>query len=99
MPVFEALCEKDVAMNKVHKCNLMEKAEVWVEIDEDEALLNLNNVASEQDLEENHYLEEVGQTKEHVILNILFCPYCGEKVKEGNSEFIPVFTHNDFSKW
>jgi hypothetical protein len=33
-------------MNKVHKCNLMEKAEVRVEIDEDEALLNLNNVAS-----------------------------------------------------
>ena len=77
----------------------MDAVEAWMENDQGGWLLNINHVASEQDLQENHYLEEVGQPTEHVAINILFCPYCGEKVDKISAEITPFFTHNDYSKW
>lgn len=86
-------------MTVVHKCKNMDSAEAWIENDEGEWLLNINRVATEQDLEENHYLEEIGQTIQHVAINVLFCPYCGQKLNEAQGDLVPSFRHNDFSKW
>lgn len=86
-------------MAEVHKCKSMDAVEAWLENNQGEWLLNINRVATEQDLEENHYLEEVGQTIEHVAINVLFCPYCGEKLDKASADITPSFIRNDYSKW
>jgi len=86
-------------MNQVHRCKSMDLAEIWIEFSADECILNINRVATEEDLEQNSYLEEVGQIVEFVGINIKFCPYCGEKIHEPDSELIPYFRYSDFSKW
>lgn len=85
-------------MVDVHKCKSMNAVEAWVGNDQGEWLLNIN-VATEQDLEENHYLEEIGQTIAHLAIKIIFCPYCGEKLDKTSTDITPSFTHNDYSKW
>ena len=45
-------------MANTHLCKSMRHAEVWIDKDEGEYQLNINHVATEQDLEENDYLEE-----------------------------------------
>ena len=77
----------------------MDSVEAWIENDEGEWLLNINRVATEQDLEENHHMEEVGQTVQHVAINVLFCPYCGKKLNGTQDDLVPSFQHNYFSKW
>lgn len=74
-------------------------AEAWIESRDDNCILNINQTATEQDLEENHYLEEVGQAIFQVAINIKFCPYCGENLKYPKSEIVPGFKIYDFSKW
>lgn len=86
-------------MVKTHQCKSMEHGEVWISEDNDEWHLNINRVATEQDLDENHHLEEVGQTVDNVVLNILYCPYCGEHLDASKDELIPMFTFHDYSKW
>ena len=86
-------------MDPVHRCKSMDLAEIWLEISEGECVLNINRVATEEDLEQNSYLEEVGQIIEFVGINVKFCPYCGEKIHEPSSEFIPSFSYSNFSKW
>ncbi|HIF61162.1 MAG TPA: hypothetical protein EYQ26_17020 [Rhodospirillales bacterium] len=86
-------------MTNTHSCKSMEHGEVWVVEDDDEWHLNINHVATEQDLEENSYLEEEGQTIHSVVLNILYCPYCGKSLSKEKDEIIPTFTFHDFSKW
>jgi hypothetical protein len=77
----------------------MKSVEAWIANNQHEWVLHINHVATEQDLEENHYLEEIGQTIDNVTINVLFCPYCGEKVDERQTNITPSFKHNDFSKW
>lgn len=58
--------------------------------------------STEEDLEENHYLEEVGETIWQTTLQIKHCPYCGKDLYSmfgDKSNFEGQFTHNDFSKW
>jgi hypothetical protein len=86
-------------MTKVHECETMRSAEAWIEETEGEWSLNINHVASEEDLEENHYLEEVGQTIETVSINVRFCPYCGRGLLCNEDRMVPSFTHHDLSKW
>ncbi len=74
-------------------------AEAWIENRDGNCILNINQTATEEDLEENHYLEEVGQTIFQVAINIKFCPYCGEDLKHPRNEIIPGFKLYDFSKW
>lgn len=91
---------KEHSLAEVHKCKSMNTEEAWIENNQDdEWLLNINHVATEQDLEDNHYLEEVGQTIEHIAVNVLFCPYCGEKLVKMAADVVPSFIHNDYSKW
>lgn len=40
--------------------------------------LSLIREATEEDLEESHYLEAVGEVIWTVSVEVLFCPYCGK---------------------
>jgi len=86
-------------MANPHQCKSIRQAEAWIDKDEGEYWLNINHVATQQDLEENSFLEEEGQTTDSVVLNVLYCPYCGVKLDESRYETIPTFTFHDFSKW
>lgn len=55
--------------------------------------LHLIREATEQDLEENHYLQEVGEDIWRVSAEISFCPYCGDHLYEGQ----PNEAAGDFS--
>jgi hypothetical protein len=87
------------SMEQVHQCKSMQSAEAWIEKNHDEWMLSINRVATEQDLEENHCLEFIGQTIENIMINVIFCPYCGEKMGQPLEDFTPSFHYNDFSKW
>ena len=67
-------------MKDNHKCESMLLAEAWIKNSVRGCILNINRTATEQDLEDNHHLEEVGQTIYQVAVNIKFCPYCGCKL-------------------
>tara|TARA_R110002167_G_scaffold192345_2_gene394836 strand:- start:14905 stop:15162 length:258 start_codon:yes stop_codon:yes gene_type:complete len=83
---------------KVHQCEPMTLAEAWIEKGDQGWVLNINKVATEQDLEDNHYLEEVGQTIYQIAVGIKFCPYCGSKLDESSKSIISSFELYDFSK-
>lgn len=86
-------------MTSTHRCKSMDHGEAWIEQDDDGYNLRINHVATEQDLEENHHLEEEGQTIDYVVLGVLYCPYCGEHLDRARDEIVPTFTFRDLSKW
>lgn len=86
-------------MTKIHQCDRMAFAEAWIENEQNEWLLNINRVATEQDLEENNYLETLGQTIDSIEVNILYCPYCGEQLNKNQAKISPSFQYKDSSKW
>ena len=66
------------------------KEENWV--------LVVTRSATEEDLEENHYLEEVGEAIWCTVAEISHCPYCGKflgKIRGKDTEI----AHFDFSSW
>ena len=79
----------------IHKCSSCSFAEIWFEEDGFDVYLNLNRIATEEDLENDHYLEYVGQTIETVKIQVAFCPYCGEKLA-GDNEVVPQFQYHKF---
>lgn len=58
--------------------------------------------ATEEDLEENHHLEEIGETIWQTIIEITHCPYCGVELPIEQSDKTKSegkFVHHDFSSW
>jgi hypothetical protein len=86
-------------MKELHYCDNMKLVDAWYEYVEGCFILNLNRVATEIDLQENHYLEEVGQIIETIAIKVRYCPYCGKKFDGANTSLSPSFVHYDFSKW
>ena len=80
----------------IHNCFSCSLAEIWLEVDGPDVYLNLNRVATEDDLENDHCLEYVGQTIETVKIQIAFCPYCGKKLASGKEVVVPQFQHYNF---
>lgn len=80
----------------IHKCSSCSFAEIWFEEDGFDVYLNLNRIATEEDLENDHYLEYVGQTIETVKMQVAFCPYCGEKLAGDNEVVVPQFQYHNF---
>ena len=60
-------------------------------------------LATEEDLKENNYLEEVGETIWTTVVEIKFCPYCGKDLFGPDSPSFPDdygrFFHMDSSGW
>ncbi|SEP66401.1 Antitoxin Phd_YefM, type II toxin-antitoxin system [Ectothiorhodospira magna] len=82
----------------IHECSPCSLAEVWFDEDDGNIYLNLNRVATEEDLENDSYLECEGQTIETVQIQVAFCPYCGEKLSVGKEIVVPNFQHYNFGR-
>ena len=80
----------------VHKCR-NQPAGVRVEFSEDTFhngftwQVTFSREATEVDLENNHYLEDVGEVIWSFVAEITHCPYCGNKLmasSNNNGEFV-----------
>jgi len=94
--------------DKLHECPNLPKAGVQVIYDaqlhqsQKTWRLNIYREAIEEDLEENHYLETVGELIWSTSVEVAFCPYCGKDLYEGIN--LPVkalgqFVHYNYSGW
>ena len=61
--------------------------------------LIIQRVSTEDDLEENHLLEEVGTTLWETILEISHCPFCGTALNKSGEVCEGKFVHRDYSSW
>ena len=80
----------------IHSCTSCSLAEVWFEEDGSDIYLNLNRVATDEDLERDHYLEYEEQIIEIVRIQVAFCPYCGQELVSGKEVVVPQFQHYNF---
>ena len=57
--------------------------------------------ATEDDLQENQHLEDIGETIWTTAVEISFCPYCGHELLKGEETPADLgrFVHMDFSGW
>jgi hypothetical protein len=89
---------------KQHDCDSLPKSGVYIYLEDDDPTwtLNIQKEATESDLEENCYLENIGDTIWVTRIGILYCPFCGEKLPELESVDLDSyghFQHNDYSRW
>ena len=91
---------------KIYKCKSLTKKGIEViytknGIEGFQSLWNLiiRKVSTWEDLEQNHHLEEVGQTIWETILEISHCPYCGVSLNFGDGACKGNFVHLDRSGW
>lgn len=94
---------------KVHKCDKLPSTGIDIYFHEDSSFRDhavwqmwITREANEEDLEENHYLEEIGQTIWQTKVEISFCPYCGQSLyPEGHKldDDHGEFDHADYSRW
>lgn len=62
-------------------------------------LLIIKRESTLEDLEDNHYLEEEGETLWETILEISHCPFCGQELYENGESSEDKFVHRDSSGW
>lgn len=89
-----------------HNCDKLPKRGIYISTgrerihDQSSWVLRVSREATEQDLEENHYLEEVGEEIWSVAVEIAFCPYCGESLCENEPSLVRgEFVLLDSSGW
>ena len=61
--------------------------------------LVLRRAADLHDLEENHFLESEGDIVWEATIEILFCPFCGIKLKESREFEGEVSLYHRASEW
>ena len=72
----------------IHKCKYLDTEDVFIYKEMNPVTkkyiwkLSMAKVATEQNLEENSYFEQIGDHVWQLITEISYCPYCGEKLKE-----------------
>lgn len=87
----------------IHECNQLPQG-IRVERDNgylgssDGWVLVVSREATEEDLEENHYLEAVGENIWTTAVQIAYCPFCGGRLGPLN-EVEDAFVHFDFCQW
>lgn len=75
-----------------HRCKQMPSSGVYISnevegFDNHEAWgLHLIREATEEDLEDSHYLENVGDHIWSVVAEISYCPYCGQQLHQRSPE-------------
>ena len=79
--------EEDSGYGLMHRCSAMPQQGVEIRRDGElsdagppDWVLSVYREAGESDLEENHYLEEVGQILWNTFLVIRHGPFCGEQL-------------------
>ena len=95
----------------IHHCEQMPAAGVsiywgaaWFGVDDLVGwYLLIERIATEDDLEENHHLEQVGETIWSTAVEIKCCPYCGVELDKArsvsSSNDFGYFTHINSSGW
>ena len=64
--------------------------------------LVVERLATVSDLEENHHLENIGDTMWTTAVGISYCPFCGVLLPDGKhsmSSVEPEYQHVDYSGW
>ena len=100
----------DSLQSLIHDCDQMPSERVAIRLGsacfEGEDLswcLFIERLAVEEDLLENHYLEEVGETIWTTVVEIKFCPYCAVELSDVQSHSAPDefgrFFHIDSAGW
>jgi len=91
---------------KIHQCSSLPKTGVQViysrngiEGRNSACDLIIRRESTEEDLANNHYLEDVGETIWETVLEISHCPYCGELLDKSGSICEGKFLHRDCSGW
>ncbi len=91
-----------------HKCASIPKIGVLVLFDDELQYpekswrLNVTREATEEDLEENHIFENVGDLVWSTSINITHCPFCGEGLySTSNTTLLSdhKYVHHDHSNW
>jgi hypothetical protein len=91
-----------------HQCSFLPDSGVWVVFDNELSnpdlcwRLLIQREATEEDLEENHHLEQVGDTMWAASVGILRCPYCAADLYTlSNAKPIGVgeFSLHDHQGW
>ena len=80
----------------VYRAEHFLKGENW------EWCLVVQRLATELDLEENHYLENIGDTIWETAVGISYCPFCGDLLpdtKRSMSSPDAEYQHADYSGW
>ena len=92
--------------NIIHECEAMPKTGCAIEGHQTPSdakriwQLFVYHEATEEDLEESHYLEQVGEFVWQAILEINHCPYCGcELTQTKSASEKPEFNYHDFRSW
>ena len=85
-----------MTMEMQHKCPLLPaegvdivRAEQVLESDRWAWCLMISQTATEDDLEENHHLEEVGELLWQTNVGINHCPFCGEHLPNASRRSPP----------
>ena len=94
-------------MYKIHECDFLPAGGISILfsdsiIDSDKAVWSLliEREATEEELEDNHYLENVGDTIWQTVLEIYNCPFCGQTLSsERAKNAAGNFAHIDSSGW
>ena len=92
-----------------HKCRALPgnglgvyRAEHFLNGENWEWCLVVQRLATESDLEENYYLENIGDTMWATTVGINYCPFCGDLLpdaKHSMSSPDPEYHHVDYSGW
>ncbi|WP_252179488.1 hypothetical protein [Endozoicomonas sp. 4G] len=94
-------------MYKIHECDFLPKDGVSIVfsdsiINSDEAVWNLiiEREAIDEDLEDNHNLENVGDTIWQTVLEIYNCPFCSQTLSSDRvKNAAGNFAHINLSSW
>ncbi len=92
-----------------HRCESMpsdgvfvHRSKYWDEDSSWEWNLIIQRCADESDLDENHYLEEVGDIIWYTVVGISHCPFCGKNLESSglqSGDREAEFKHVDSSGW
>ena len=92
--------------SNLHQCSLMPKngIDIFYSGEGEGGLPNVWNLvvrreATEEDLEKNHYLEDVGETIWETLIEISHCPFCGFQLSSEKPAQEGKFLHRDYSGW
>ncbi len=92
-------------IHQTHKCKHIPKKGVHIECNFDEppsCKLYIQREAEESDLEENGYLEIIGEIIWSTEIEIVYCPYCSARLIDSKlieKDGYGNFRHIDSSGW